>query len=418
MISLLKDINMKTIAIMGYSFIIPFLISCQLSTTDKENKKSPKETSQIAKTADTDTAEQQEDISIFEEQLKAIDGKIGLIEQRNLKNGLQAVGFIRVHNQDKASVTSLYGGRVQSIYISPGAIVKKGQLLATLVNPQIISLQEEYLTLIANLDLTRIELERQEELMRGNAGALKNYQNIKSQFTQQKIRKASVQKQLALAGINANKLTAENIRATISLVAPISGTISNIQMEIGGNADAGAVMANIINNAEVDLDIYIYEKDIDKVRVGQEVTFSLSNNPSKVGQAIVDKVGSSFEGENKAIAIHARIVENKNGLIDGMGVKVVVGTGSQLVSAIPTEGIVNKEGKNYLFYVAKQKVNRRENKTVIEYIFKRAQIKKGVSSLGYTQVIPLDPIPNNVKVATSGAVFIQAKMDGGNTHSH
>ncbi|HWV74876.1 MAG TPA: efflux RND transporter periplasmic adaptor subunit, partial [Pseudosphingobacterium sp.] len=305
MVNHIRKIKMRIIILMSYCLIVTFSVSCQSPIASREEKSNRNDSTRTQ----TKNEQSYENLPIYEEQLTAIGGKIGYLEEKNLKNALQAVGFVRVHNQDKASVTSLYGGKVQAIFITPGTMVKKGQLLATLANPQIISLQEEYLTLVNNLELTKIELLRQEELMQGNAGALKNLQNVKSKYALLGIRKASVQKQLALAGINPVQLSPDNIRETIGVTAPITGTVSNITIEIGGNADAGAVIANIINNAEVDLDLYVYEKDIDKIKIGQEIMFNLSNNPDKGGKAIVDKIGSSFEGENKSIAIHAQIAK-------------------------------------------------------------------------------------------------------------
>jgi len=412
MINHIRKIKIRTIILISYCLIVAFSVSCQSSIANREEKSNGNDSTRTQ----TKNEQSYENLPIYEEQLTAIGGKIGYLEEKNLKNALQAVGFVRVHNQDKASVTSLYGGKVQAIFITPGTMVKKGQLLATLANPQIISLQEEYLTLVNNLELTKIELLRQEELMQGNAGALKNLQNVKSKYALLGIRKASIQKQLTLAGINPVKLSPENMRETIGVTAPITGTVSNITIEIGGNADAGAVIANIINNAEVDLDLYVYEKDIDKIKIGQEIMFNLSNNPDKGGKAIVDKIGSSFEGENKSIAIHAQIAENNDGYIDGMGVNAILETGSQPVTAIPNDGVVEKDGANYIFYVIEEKIDRQNKKK--EYLFKRARIKKGITSLGYTEIIAIDSIPQNCKVATSGAVFMQAKLDGGNTHSH
>lgn len=403
---------MKRIKLWGCVCAILLNLSCQSNRSNKASTNSfrtetAENTAKEAKTFDL--------LSIREDQLKAIDATLGYIEKKDLKNGLQAVGFVRVHNQDKASISSLYGGKIQSLYISPGSVVKKGQLIATLLNPEIIVLQEEYLTLKNSIELTKIELNRQEELMRGNAGALKNYQNIKAQLAQQQIRLASIRKQLSLAGIDAPKLSVENIRESLSVTAPMAGTVASVEMGLGASADAGMIIARIVNNEEVDLDLYVYEKDLEKVKIGQEITFSLSNNPNKEGKAIVDKVGSSFEGENKAVAVHARIVGNRDGFIDGMGVNAILSIGNTTVNAIANDGIAQKEGNSYIFYVNEEKINTDKEK---EYLFKRIRIKKGASSLGYTEIIPIDVLPDSVKVATSGAVFIQAKMDGGNQHGH
>lgn len=404
---------MKIVRIFGYCLFFLLAVACQSNPSS-----STKQTEAKGEEGHADEEKEEGALEIFQSQFKALGAELGKIEQKNLSGGIQAVGFIRVHNQHKAAVTSLFGGRVQNILVAPGDIVKKGQVLINLVNPQIIAMQEEYLTLINALALTQLDLDRQQELVEGNAGALKNFQTVQTQFKQQQVKISSLKRQLNLAGINAERLTPQSIKEGTSVTAPVSGTISHIQTELGANADAGATLANIVNNEQVDLDLYIYEKDLNRVKIGQEIEFSLSNDAAKKGKAIVDRVGSSFEGENKAIAVHARIIGKREGFFDGMGVTGLLGTGANLVKAIPNASIVDKEGSSYIFTLADTAKVDHEGTPEMRYRFERKKIKKGISSIGFTEIIPIDPLSGNEQLATSGAVFLQGKLDGGNAHSH
>jgi len=62
-------------------------------------------------------------------------------------------------------VTSLYGGVIKSIRIQVGDYVKKGQVIATISNPEFIQLQEQYLTVNSRITYAEQEYRRQTELL-------------------------------------------------------------------------------------------------------------------------------------------------------------------------------------------------------------------------------------------------------------
>jgi hypothetical protein len=59
--------------------------------------------------------------SLTREQMKAIGVEIGSIENKELTTSLKASGTLRVPNQNKASVNSVYSGVVKSLLVQPGA---------------------------------------------------------------------------------------------------------------------------------------------------------------------------------------------------------------------------------------------------------------------------------------------------------
>lgn len=85
------------------------------------------------------------------------------------------------------------------------------------------------------------------------------------------------------------------------------------------------------------------------MRIGQIVHFKLTNNPETEYDAKVYSIGSSFENESKTIAVHCTVIGNKTGLIDGMNITGVVSPDHSTTPAIPTEAIVEADGKFYVF---------------------------------------------------------------------
>ncbi len=379
------------------------------------------------------------------EQMKSIQIEFGMIEKKQLTASLKANGLLKVPNQNRANVTSLSGGIIKSILVQTGNTVKRGQVIATISDKAYIILQEEYLSTSAKLEWTQLEFDRQKQLQAGNAGALKNLQAIESEFKSLKAKKASFQKQLELVGINAETLTSENMRSTISITSPIDGTISNVMVNLGSYAEPSSAVAEIVDNSQLHLDLFVYEEDLPKMRIGQTIHFTLTNNPVDEYDADIYAISNTFEENMKAVAVHAMVKGEKAGLIDGMSITALVSLDSATVDAVPTSAIVNHEGQDYIFIVTDEHSEEEhhgageteeaehdhdehghdhgdheggghESK---EMTFEKIPVRKGTTDIGYSEITLLRDIPQNSRIVTNGAFFLMAKINNkGQAHSH
>lgn len=383
--------------------------------------------------------------SLTEEQMKSIKIELGRIEKKQLTASLKANGLLKVPNQNKANVTAMMGGVIKSILVQTGNSVNKGQMIATITNNAFITMQEEYISVSAKVDMAHLEYTRQKELQEGNAGALKNVQTSESELKILKARKASLQKQLELIGIKSNSLTSENIQSTINISSPISGALSNVMVNIGSFVDANNPIAEVVDNSQLHLDLYVYEKDLNKLKIGQTIHFTLTNNPGKEYDAEVYSISNTFEQSTKAVAVHARVKGNKTGLIDGMAITALVSLENASVDAVPTTAIINHEGQDYIFIVSDEhteeehhehneagedahqhdeqghehKEKEENGKQEKGTTFEKIPIRKGTTDVGYSEITLLKEIPADAKIVTNGAFFILAKMTNkGEGHEH
>ncbi|MCC6702320.1 MAG: efflux RND transporter periplasmic adaptor subunit [Fluviicola sp.] len=382
--------------------------------------------------------------TLSNEQIESIGIQYGTIEKKQLTATLKLNGLLRVPNNNQASVTSIYGGVVNSLLIQQGNSVKKGQVVATLTNPDFIVLQEDFLTISARLTLAEIEYNRQKELHDGNATSLKKLQEAESELNGLKAQKASLKKQLEMLGINTSKLTSENFQSVINVRSPIDGIISNIYVNIGSYVDENKPVADIVDNNQLHLDLYVYERDLPKLKVGQTIHFTLTNNPGNEYDAEVYAISNTFEPNTKTIAVHANVKGDKQGLIDGMNITALVSLNDVTVDAVPTDAIVSHEGQDYIFIVTDahgEEEHHDHGETEVEHahdsnghthdeksadeheesgiVFEKIPVRKGTTDVGYSEITLLKEIPADSKVVVSGAFFILAKMNNkGEGHSH
>jgi hypothetical protein len=202
-------------------------------------------------------------------------------------------------------------------------------------------------------------------------------------------------------------------------------------VKMGSYVDVSTAIAEIVDNSQLHLDLFVYEKDLPKLKSNQTIHFTLTNDPRKEYDAQIYSLGSSFEGESKAVTVHARVEGDKTGLIDGMNITAVISLEKATVSAVPSDAIVTHQGQDYVFIQSEENAGRKNidsslmkegNKEhrVEVTTFERIPVAKGTTDVGYTEITPLKEIPANAKIVVKGAYFVLAKMTniGGDEHEH
>lgn len=369
---------------------------------------------------------------LTDEQIKSIGIELGVIEEKQLTASLKTNGVLQVPNQNKASVNSLYSGVIKSLLIQPGNYVRKGQTIATIANPDFIQAQSEYLSVNSKIVLAELEVKRQRDLNAGNAGALKNLQSAETELRTLRTLKSTLEQQIKLMGINPERLSNGKLISVLSITSPISGVVSNVIVKMGSYVDVSTPVAEIVDNSQLHLDLFVYEKDLPKLKNNQLIHFTLTNNPGKEYDAQIYSLGSSFEGESKAVTVHAKVQGDKTGLIDGMNITAVISLENQTLPAVPTEAIVNVAGQDYIFMVSEQhgeeeyimdsvkhdvktEAGHKDEKGIT---FERIPVAKGTTDVGYTEITLLKEIPKDAKIVVKGAYFVLAKMTNSGEHEH
>lgn len=398
------------------------IAACGQKTTNKKEE-SQKEEGHGAHEEEGNT------VSLTEEQMKSVGIEMGKVEMKNLTNSLSVNGTLAVPNQNKALVTSIAGGTLQSLKVQPGDFVKKGQIIGTIANTELSGMQQQLISVNAQIAFSEQELKRQQELVAGNAAPLKNLQKTEAELNGLRAQQAALKRQLNTLGVSFSG----SISSLLTITAPISGTISEVNAQIGSRIDANSAIAEITNNSDLHLDLFVYEKDLPKIAKGQTIHFTLTNNPGKEYDAIVYSVGTAFINETKAVPVHANVVNDKSGLIEGMSVTARISLGSELYPAVPDDAIVNNGGKDYIFVLSsaegkqgdkhehdeKQEQEGGHEHGEGEVTFERIQIVKGASDVGFTEIKPTVGVaPGTTQVATKGSFFLMAKMTNTGEHEH
>lgn len=350
------------------------------------------------------------------EQMSAAGVTTGNMERKELTATLKANGQLMVPNTNKASASTLYSGVVKSLLVQVGDHVSRGQVVATVSNPEFVERQKDLLAIKGKLAMAEQELKRQKTLRESDAGTGRNLQQALAELRVLRAERAALEKQVRLMGIASATLTNANMRTTLVVRAPISGTVSNVYATVGSYIDPSKPVMDMVDNSSLHLDLQVFERDLPKVRIGQTVHFTITNNPVDEYDATVYSIGSSFSGQSKTVAVHCRVKGNKRGLIDGMNVTGIVSLTRATTTAVPTTAVVEDSGRDYVFVVkgaASTSSGKRGATT-----FKKVEVIRGTTEAGYCAVTPVADLPANARIATRGAYFINAKLVNAGEHEH
>jgi cobalt-zinc-cadmium efflux system membrane fusion protein len=347
-------------------------------------------------------------IELTPEQMQTVGIVIGPIAQKNLDSVIKANGQLAVPPQNKADVSILSGGIINHISVIEGQQVKRGQLLATINNQDLIKIQQDFLVAKNNFTYVQAEYNRQKQLQEAGAGTGKSFQSSEAIYNAERSRITAYESQLKQLGISPGKIIGGSIVSQFPVLSPIGGTVGQITANTGAFVQPGTSIMEVVDNSKIHCDLTVFEKDLMHVKVGQKVDFQLTNQNNQVITGTINGINKSFENESKGVTVHA-VINNKEqkNLIPGMYVTALISTGSRLTAAVPVDAVVRMEGKQFVFVVVPDD----DNKKTVR--FKKAEITTGVTELGFVQVKLLQDLPGTVKVALKGAFYLLSKAAGG-----
>ncbi len=420
----MKRKNILYIAIVA---VLTVVVVCVISYSGGESEPEKTEEAHEEHEGEAITAKE---VELNQAQFNASDIELGTFEMKNLSAVINANGYTKLPPQNQADVSVLVTGVVRSINVIEGQFVKKGQTIAVIESLEFTKLQEAYLTSKSNLEYLTNEYERQKTLNDENVNSKKALQRAKSDYETEKARNASLKKQLSTLNLSGSG----GAISTMSVKAPISGYITEVNVKIGTNAEPGKPLFTIVDNSKMHVDLLVYEKDLQKVKTGQTVRFILTNQDNVEIKGKIFSIGKAFENETKSVAVHADILNDKQILIPGMYVNALIDIGLNNVKALPVDAVVKADGREFIFVLeehAKEEDHdeeaghdhndghgHTEGKT---YHFQRIEVKTGTTQLGYVQVTILQDIPANAQIVLKGAYYIQShllKSEGGGGHEH
>ncbi len=271
---------------------------------------------------------------------------------------LKAVGKIRAPLMRTAKVSHFLPGRIAAIHVAEGDWVKQGQPLLTLECAEVGDAMSEYFKAVANHELARLSLAREQQLAADGIGARKN---LVAAETDHKVALASVEaaeKRLHILGFSEDQVQeiahTHKVSPAITLHAPIAGKVVTSQAVVGAIVDSSKEVLTIVDPHLLWVDAEVYEKDAAKVRTGQEVELVVTAFPEEGFRGAVTYVGGVIDDETRTLTVRTEVQNPDDRLKPGMfaDVSLFYERGGPVL-AVPLAAIL-EEGRQQIVFVRDQ----------------------------------------------------------------
>ena len=357
--------------------------------------------------AETDPTDSDE-VVVTQAQFAGSDMELGTLQPYTFADRVSANGYLEVPPQNKAAVSVFTQGYIHNIDLLVGDRVEKGQFLISLINPEYLQLQQDYLDTKEQLVFLKADYERQQTLAEEKIASQKSFLKAQSDYKSALARYQGMRQKLKLMNIDPARVEAGTLTSTINLYAPITGIITEIHTSLGSFVSPSDVILEIINKDHEHLELMVFERDVLKLKEGQPIEFRIPNTGDDTFSAEIHRVGQSIDPEKRTITVHADLEEGNPRFVTGMYVEAQILTDTVAAPALPEEAIVEEEGQAYLLAMKSQQEN--------QYTFERLAVRTGRTSDGRVEVLSHPKLTSDRQILVKGAFALIGEGGGGHSH--
>lgn len=366
-------------------YIIPLLcfilVSCGEKTTEQAEL--------ISQNMEVDNR-----IQVTQAQFDQSKMSLGSLEEKPFPTVVTVNGMIDVPPENRAVVTASMGGYIKTTPLLIGDVVRKGQLLVTIENPEFVALQQQYMEINEQLTYLKAEYDRQVTMRAENITSQKSFLKAESEYKTAVARHTGLDKQLRMLNISPASVREGKISSVVGISAPISGSITKVNVTKGSYVSPATQILEIIDNDHIHLELSVFEKDILKVKKGQEIDFKIPEASSEVYKAEVHLVGTSIES-NRTIKVHGHLEdESGTNFLTGMFVEASIVTDSAFAKALPNESVIVVDEVYYVLVL--------EEKVDNVYYFRQEEIVVKGSYDGFSLIESKKGFEPNTTFLTTG----------------
>jgi cobalt-zinc-cadmium efflux system membrane fusion protein len=339
-------------------------------------------------------------VELSAEEESAVDIETVAALYKPLRSQLQALGKVFAHPQKKAIVSYPFSARIAEIHIVLGDWVNAGKKLVTLQSEEVGSAKSEFYKSQADYELAKVNLERQKRLYDRGVGAQKDYLSSEAEYKVAEASLNAAEKKLHVLGFSEDEVKSiaetHQINPIITLYAPISGKIIEHNAILGAMVDQETEILTIMDPSVVCIHADIYERDIAKIRIGQEVEATVPAYPGETFEGKISFISDVLNEETRTITVRSEVRNRDYKLKPGMFADINIFLNHQSDALVlPLEAVLD-EGDDHIVFL----------KVDGKYIPRI--IKTGIRNESFVEV--LAGVEEGAEVVTVGNFQLKSKL--------
>ena len=296
-----------------------------------------------------------------------------------IAGSILATGKVLVSEDRVAAIGPVHDGRLVRLYAGQGSVVKRGEKLADLESQDLDEAEADYLKALAEhqnarrtseaeIKLAQSTYDRTKMLYEKTITAGKNLEaaahdlevaraSAENSIGSTKAALTAARHRLLILGLRESEIDSlankPDLRATFSLTSPIEGIVVERNATIGATVTADMNLFKIINLSSVWIDANVFEKDLERVRLGQQVKVSVTAFPGPTFQGKVILVSSVLDPETRSVKVRTEVTNRDGKLKPDMFANVEIITDMHSTSlSVPQSALLVDGGKSVVFIAA------------------------------------------------------------------
>jgi len=312
--------------------------------------------------------------------------KVAPAEVTKLAGDIQVVGTVAFHEDHFAVVGPLVPGRISRLVAGVGDKVKRGQVIAEIEASEVGQARAEFVSAKARFAAADANLKRETDLAEKKISSVREREMALAQWvTEQAGVRAAVMRlrAIGLSPADIDEAEKHDLGGRVQMRAPISGTVIERKVTLGQAVERATDAFKIADTTHVWVSLDLYEKDLARVQVGQEVEMRTDARPGELFRGRVAFIVPVIDEATRTAKVRLEF-PNPNGMLHaGQLVTARILADPKLatneVLAVPRSAIEQVEGKTVVFVQAGEAFERR-NVLLGTSGGDRVEIRKGLSA--------------------------------------
>jgi membrane fusion protein (multidrug efflux system) len=275
---------------------------------------------------------------------RAINVQVKMIETKSLRPFIETIGSLKAFEQ--VVVSSEIEGILKTANVEEGTFVSRGSLLATIEDRDYASELRRVEAALRQADATlanaKAEHSRKETLYREELVTRQQFDDVVTRLALAEAEVDRAKEALAIARERYSKTR---------ILAPMTGFISEKKISQGEFVKNGTPLYVLVQIDPLKLLFTVSEKDIGKLKVGQDVQFLVDSYPGREFQGKVSIIYPTMDERTRTLQVEARAANPERLLKPGLFAKVILYTAEARDTVVVPVTSILYEGKNMKVYV-------------------------------------------------------------------
>jgi len=352
---------------------------------------------------DTQNIDEKVGLTMAKTQTVHTDMEFSFPELRTLSDPVSVRGQMILNINNRRLVNSFIGGKLERILVSDGGRVKKNDPIAIISGMEIISIQEEYAQSVIRLEQFRKEKDRKANLIADRVISGKDLESAVADYESMQIHVKALEMKLELLGLHKEDVVSGDLSAFVNIVSPFNGIVREVYATAGSWVAVGEPLFEVIDNSDILLELFVLERDVAAVKIGDDISYDLINLGVKNQKARIVRFSSSIDAKSRSMKVYALPESQIDNVVPGMFVTANIAALPKKSLALPESAIFYDElNRSYVF------IKTREDDTNI--YFDQLMVSVGSANNGWIAVKFEEDLPENTPVVTKGGYFIKSLL--------